>query len=196
MFADANKSYIGGSQGISSDMQTLSKAQGTSGVLANIGTGVGQWWQRSIDGARSESFGDGVNRLVQGSPVGPEVGMASVAIGTAIGAVVGGIKSVRVGQGAELAVRGANDIGDKAGFFINGNKRIADGLSLLRNTITEIKNTATQAFTSQLRDYVAYSQQQGLKFDLYVRESTVLSGPLKDAINSGLINLNLIPKPK
>ena len=78
---------------------------------------------------------------------------------------------------------------------INGNSRIADGLNRALKTISEVKNTATQAYTSQLRDYVAYSQKQGLNFDWYVRESTVLSALLKDAISSGLVRLNLIPKP-
>lgn len=38
-----------------------------------------------------------------------------------------------------------------------------------------------------------YAEQQGLRFDLYVRRDTELSAPLVDAISRGLINLKYLP---
>jgi len=40
---------------------------------------------------------------------------------------------------------------------------------------------------------IAYAQQTGRRFDLYVRLETKLSGPLEDAINAGIINRGYIP---
>ena len=42
---------------------------------------------------------------------------------------------------------------------------------------------------SSFYDYAAYAQANGLRFDLYVRVSTQLSGPLTQAVDNGLINL-------
>ena len=103
----------------------------------------------------------------------------------------GGAAAVRVGQAGEAAVRGAYDIGPKATIQINGRTRILDGLN--DTAVTEVKNVGYQAYTQQLRDSLAYAQQTGRQFDLYVRGSTTLSGPLQDAITSGQINLRLIP---
>lgn len=56
-----------------------------------------------------------------------------------------------------------------------------------------MKNVAYQAYTQQLKDSLAYAQQEGLRFDLYVRggaNPTILSKPLRDAI-AGTPNFNL-----
>lgn len=52
-----------------------------------------------------------------------------------------------------------------------------------------MKNVANLSYTNQLRDFAAYAQQEGLTFNLYVRGSTTLSGPLQDAVSAGQINL-------
>jgi hypothetical protein len=53
------------------------------------------------------------------------------------------------------------------------------------------------AAVSQLGEahaYAAYSQANGLQFDLYVWGGTTLSGPLQRAVDNGLINLfRLLP---
>ena len=146
--------------------------------------------ENSLAAGRNETFASTVEKIIQGSPIGPEFAMAAAAIGSIKGA---GKISNQLGRAGEEAVREVYDIGDKGRFAINGNNRIADGLNAALKTLSEVKNTATQSFTNQLRDYAAYAQKQGLNFDLYVRESTILSAPLKDAINSGLIRFNLIP---
>jgi hypothetical protein len=59
--------------------------------------------------------------------------------------------------------------------------------------VSEVKNVASQAYTQQLKDSLAYAQGNGLRFDLYVRSDTYLIGPLRDAISDGYINLRFIP---
>jgi hypothetical protein len=65
--------------------------------------------------------------------------------------------------------------------------RIPDELN--SSVIGEVKNVSSLSYTSQLRDFEAYAQHEGLTFNLYVRGSTTLSGPLQDAVNAGDINL-------
>jgi Restriction endonuclease fold toxin 7 len=64
--------------------------------------------------------------------------------------------------------------------------RIPDELG--SSVLGEVKNVSSLSYTNQLRDFVAYAQQQ-LQFNLYVRGSTALSGPLQAAADSGEINL-------
>jgi len=96
-----------------------------------------------------------------------------------------------IGQAGESAVRGEYDIGDKSPIDINGRSRIPDGLT--PETLSEVKNVARQCFSRQLRDFLDFAQQTGRDFDLYTRPDTILSGPLQDAIEDGLINQLFIP---
>jgi hypothetical protein len=52
-----------------------------------------------------------------------------------------------------------------------------------------VKNVSSLSYSSQLRDFAAYAQQEGLAFNLYVRGSTTLSGPLQAAVDNGTITL-------
>lgn len=65
--------------------------------------------------------------------------------------------------------------------------RIPDALS--DTTLTEVKNVGNLSYTSQLQDFAAYAQANGLDFNLIVRSDTVLSGPLQELVDSGEINL-------
>jgi hypothetical protein len=65
--------------------------------------------------------------------------------------------------------------------------RIPDELT--STALGEVKNVANLSHTNQLRDFAAYAQQEGLMFNLDVRGSTTLSGPLQDAVSAGQINL-------
>jgi hypothetical protein len=97
-----------------------------------------------------------------------------------------------LGRAGEAAVRGTYDIGPKTSIDIaGGGTRIPDGLT--GTTLSEVKNVQSLSYTQQLQDFAAYSQQNGLRFDLYVRPDTQLSGPLQQAIRNGLINLRNIP---
>ena len=72
------------------------------------------------------------------------------------------------------------------------NYRVPDGLT--NTTLSEVKNVKTLSMTNQLNDYMQYSKQNGLGFDLYVRPTTQLSGPLQQQVVNGNINLQLLPK--
>jgi hypothetical protein len=94
--------------------------------------------------------------------------------------------------GGEDAVRGAYDIGRKIKVDVAGRKRIPDGLT--PTTVSEVKNVGSLSYSQQLRDLAQYAQQTGRSFDLYVRPTTRLSGPLQRASGrGGPINLRFIP---
>lgn len=85
--------------------------------------------------------------------------------------------------------------GPKATAVINGRTRIFDGLN--DTAVSKVKNVGYQAYTQQLKDILAYAQQNVLQFNLYVRggaNATTLSGPLRDAIaTTPGFNLEFIP---
>jgi hypothetical protein len=66
---------------------------------------------------------------------------------------------------------------------------------LAEGTIEEVKNVKYLAFTQQLRDYLAHSQNNDLTFILHARPDTIYSGPLQHLINAGQIKLRYIPRP-
>ncbi len=70
------------------------------------------------------------------------------------------------------------------------NFRIPDQLIPEQNLISEVKNVAYQSLTNQLKDFTLYAQKMSYSFELFVRENTRLSQPLKDAIETGKIILN------
>ncbi|TFC22106.1 hypothetical protein E3O55_18995 [Cryobacterium sp. MDB1-18-2] len=77
--------------------------------------------------------------------------------------------------------------------WVGGRTRIFDGLNC--ETISEVKNVASQASAQQLKDSLAHTQGNDLRFDLFMRPGTAtyLTGPLQDAIRGGQINLRFIP---
>lgn len=101
----------------------------------------------------------------------------------------GGAGAVKLGQDGEAAVRSAYDIGPKTAAVINGRTRIFDGLS--SEAVSEVKNVGKLSYTQQLRDDVDYARANGLRFDLYVRRNTKLSGPLVRAHLDPLNPLNI-----
>jgi RHS repeat-associated protein len=98
---------------------------------------------------------------------------------------------VRVGQAGEAAVRAVFEIGQKVPIQVAGRTRIPDGLT--STVLTEVKNVQSLSNTQQLRDFASYASQNGLRFDLFVRPTTQLSGPLGQAVTNGTINLRTIP---
>jgi hypothetical protein len=96
------------------------------------------------------------------------------------------------------AVRTAGTAGERAAGIVKNTERIpsASGNAAYRipdelnaTTLGEVKNVASLSYTSQLQDFAAYAQQTGRSFNLYVRGSTTLSGPLQAEVNAGNINL-------
>ena len=103
----------------------------------------------------------------------------------------GGAQAVRVGQAGEAAVRSVADIGEKVLIRVGGRGRIPDGLT--STVLSEVKNVSSLSYTQQLRDFAAHASANGLRFDLWVRPTTQMSGPLLDAIEAGAINRRFIP---
>ncbi len=97
----------------------------------------------------------------------------------------------QIGRAGENAVNAAHDIGGKQTITINGRDRIPDGIN--ETTLSEIKNVKKLSYTQQLRDFADIAAERGLTYDLYVRPSTELTGPLLEAIEAGTINLKFIP---
>lgn len=102
----------------------------------------------------------------------------------------GGAASVRLGQAGETAVRSAFDIGPKSTRVVNGRTRIFDGLN--SSAVSEVKNVQRLSYTGQLRDYADYASQNGLRFDIYVRGGTNISGPLARADLDPVSPVNII----
>jgi hypothetical protein len=123
----------------------------------------------------------------------PGAGEAEGVVGAIDAADAVGSTAAELGQAGENAVREVYDIGDKELININGRDRIPDGINAAEETLSEVKNVANQSFTQQLRDYLAYAQQNNMDFNLFLRADTEVSGPLQDAINDGLINRIDIP---
>ena len=112
----------------------------------------------------------------------------SLAIDYGPDAAVEGVALARqLGAEGEMAVRAAYDIGEKSAVRIGGRLRVPDGLT--EEVLSEVKNVKSLSYTRQLRDYADFAAQTGRRFDLYVRSSTRLSGPLRAARDAGLINI-------
>lgn len=73
---------------------------------------------------------------------------------------------------------------------VNGRKRIPDGLK--DHVLSEVKNVKSLSYTRQLKDFQQFAKATDRQFDLYVRSSTKLSGPLKEQIIQGHIKLHFI----
>jgi len=69
--------------------------------------------------------------------------------------------------------------------------RIPDGLT--NTTLSEVKNVSQQSLTGQIKDFIQYSQQQGLNFELHVRPTTQLSKPLQQQVTQGNVTLKVLP---
>jgi hypothetical protein len=107
------------------------------------------------------------------------------------GPLAGTALARQLGQEGEAAVGIA---GLKVGYTMpSGITRFPDDIDPKTNVLTEVKNVKSLSFTQQLRDYAAYAQQNGLTFNLYVRPSTQMSGPLRAAIANKEIFVYDIP---
>ncbi|HET6889848.1 MAG TPA: putative toxin, partial [Pyrinomonadaceae bacterium] len=122
----------------------------------------------------------------------PLVGDAFAAAAKGAKLAKGAKTAGQLGKEGEAAVRGAHEIGEKAKLTINGRGRIPDGLS--KDALSEVKNVEKLSFTRQLRDYSQYATDEKLRFDLYLRPTTKVSGPLQEAFDKGLINRLDIPQ--
>jgi 5,10-methenyltetrahydromethanopterin hydrogenase len=93
----------------------------------------------------------------------------------------------RKGAEGESAVRAVYHIGPKIGSVVGRRARVPDVLTA--TTLSEVKNLASIHYSSQLRPYVAYSQANGLQFDLY----THLTAPRADLAAGAVTNIRYVP---
>lgn len=89
-----------------------------------------------------------------------------------------------LGRAGELA---AGITGPKRAIQVGGRKLFPDQVT--RSALTEVKNVGKLSYTRQLREYSNYAQGSSPKLDfiLVTRPGTKLSGPLRKAIDQGLI---------
>ena len=104
---------------------------------------------------------------------------------------VGIATSVKLGKAGEEAVKSVYKIGDSTAIKIGTKTRFPDGLTV--TTLSEVKNVAKLSYTKQLQDYAQYAASHNLGFNLYTRPNTVLSPPLLNAIDLGVISRIDIP---
>lgn len=68
--------------------------------------------------------------------------------------------------------------------------RIPDGLNA--TTLSEVKNVGRLSLTNQLRDFAWFARESGLNFELFVRPTTQLSGPLQQFIRDNGVILRIL----
>jgi hypothetical protein len=68
--------------------------------------------------------------------------------------------------------------------------RVPDALSDV--VLTEVKNVSRLGLTPQIQDFMYYATQTGRRFDLYVRQGTVLTRELEGVVNMTGSPINLI----
>ena len=138
--------------------------------------------------ARTVRPGSGTARAAPGASVRAPTALSTPGHTISRG---GGLGPVLKGLRGEARVRAVHNIGPRKMIEIHGRKRVPDGVT--DTVLTEVKNVKKLSFTSQLRDYLDISREQGLRFDLFVRRDTKLSEPLLQAIEQRIINRRFIP---
>jgi Restriction endonuclease fold toxin 7 len=154
-----------------------------SGVAGVIGEGARRYGNQVTQwGARLFRFGSGA--MPQWNRAAPAAGRLES----------GGMTAVRqLGQQGELAAGIVKNTERIASTMKPGTYRVPDVLDHGARVIGEVKNVGRLAYTSQLRDFTAYAQQNGYQFQLWVRPATQLSRPLSVDIVNGNIILKLLP---
>jgi hypothetical protein len=98
-------------------------------------------------------------------------------------------KVVGLGKAGEAAVGLPKNTVRIKSLTGTANYRIPDHLSKDALVMSEVKNVSKIGATSQLNDMAAWASVKGYKFDLYIRTTTELSGPLLKMVKEGLIKL-------
>ncbi len=160
---------------------------GLAGAAENVAAAAGTAADNAVD-----------NGIIQaGEQAGAEgvVNAAPLATSAAGNPLTGIALSRQLGNEGERAV---GIMGPKVGVEMpSGVMRFPDeAIGQPVNVLNEVKNVKSLSFTRQLRDYAAYAKAKGLTFNLYIRPSTQMSGPLKAAIASKELFVYGIPGAK
>jgi hypothetical protein len=162
--------------------QQLAETLGQGNTVAGEGGATFQNRLQADASDVAERAGEGATDLAITAAEGKAIEMAAAA----------GARSVRIGQQGE---RSAGLRTDRPRPRIDsitrpGRYRIPDELTEV--SLREIKNVTRLSNTAQLRDFLAYSQQNGLTFILETRQRTRISRPLQNLIDQGLIEHRVI----
>jgi RHS repeat-associated protein len=136
-------------------------------------------------------------------PIDVELAQFNNRAAASIGGLVASGALLPEGAAARMAeVRAAGAAGEAAAGIAKNTKRISsatgtaayrvpDGLG--NGVLSEVKNVGRLSLTDQLRDFAAYAKDQGLRFDLYVRDvNTKLTSELVEFIGKEGINLRFL----
>lgn len=150
-------------------------------ALVSAGDAVGKGWSL---------VGDLVEDAYLGTITGAGAG-AMLAMGAKRLRALDRVREmVRLGHAGEDIVGSLYDIGAKFSFKgASGKSRRVDGFNKGLSTLSEVKNRASQGWTRQLKDYSAHAQSNGLTFNLYVDQATVLSSRVNVAASAGKVNV-------
>lgn len=134
-------------------------------------------------------------RIQQAAQAAQRASSAAQSAASTVAKSCGGVGPVNVGKAGEAAVRATGMIGPKPNMAIemSGRLRIPDGLT--NTVLSEVKNVQRLSFTQQLRDYLAFAEEHGLRFDLWYRPGAHMSPRLEQAIAEGRVNPIPIPFP-
>jgi RHS repeat-associated protein len=153
-----------------------------------------------------------VEQVAEAALAGAVVGGGLVIGGALIGAGVAAGTAAIAGAGAAVCAdgdctnegtalaRSLGQAGETAAGIIKNTQRIpsASGTASYRvpdqlfpeQLISEVKNVNYQGLTNQINDFLSYTQAQGIRFELIVRQNTEISKPLQELIDAGKILLN------
>jgi len=100
-------------------------------------------------------------------------------------------KMAGVRQAGQIGEVAAGITGPKQGVLgpLSGRMRFPDEHTAV--LLKEAKNVKSQGLTSQIKDYIAIAQNEGVPFELWVRTGnrTKISGPLQAAEQAGLVRI-------
>jgi hypothetical protein len=188
-----------GTLGVSTPVSVPAMVGGTA-LAANGADNMWAGLQSLWSGQLTETYTQQIITAVTGSPTAGLWG--NVAIGTAGGnwEEAGGESTDRYSPGLAAWARRENAVGNtapKIGITMpSGVTRFPDEFDMDLKILTEVKNVQSLSYTQQLRDYAAFTRQNGGTFNLYVRPSTSYSGPLQQTIDNEEIILHYIPGTK
>ena len=100
-------------------------------------------------------------------------------------------EAASAGRAGEEAAQAVENLGTKEYFKAGGRSRFTDGST--STAVNEVKNVARQGWTQQLKDEAGHAAATSRTFQLWVRSSTELSGPLKAAVNALQVVIRILP---
>jgi hypothetical protein len=155
---------------------SVSAENRTSGSVTSVENRIGDEARLSEEAVR-ENVGLGYD-FVSGSPVAARGGLQAAG------------QLGRAGEAAAGIVKNTERIASATG---TAAYRVPDVLNHSARIIGDVKNVGSLSYTSQLRDFAAYASRNGYTYELWVRPTTQLSGPLQQAVSSGDIVLRFLP---